>query len=57
VGYVELIQEAIAEGKPSLKRMEEDFNAIQASSQHIVSLLDELLDLAKIEADELELRP
>lgn len=57
VGYVELIQEAIAEGKPSLKMMGEDLNAIQASSQHIVSLLDDLLDLAKIEADELELRP
>lgn len=57
VGYAELLQEALVEGASSPGMMRDDLDAILASSQHIVSLLDDLLDLAKIEANELELRP
>ena len=55
VGYTELLQESLDDGEVDHDTLASDLNSIQESSRHLVSLLDDLLDLAKIEADQLEL--
>jgi len=54
IGYSELIEEELGEG---LGEHVESMRRIRSSGEHLVNLISEILDLARLEADRLVLRP
>ncbi|MCA9489519.1 MAG: hypothetical protein KC621_06335 [Myxococcales bacterium] len=52
VGYTELVSEELTD-RPELR---EDLQRVERSATHLVGLINDLLDLSRIEADELELQ-
>jgi len=55
IGYTEMLQEE-AEDR-GLEDMIPDFQKIRSASQHLLKLINDVLDLSKIEADRIELSP
>jgi signal transduction histidine kinase len=55
IGYSELLTE-ISDGRPALEFVP-DLQKIRASGQHLLSLIDDILDLSKIEAGQFEVLP
>ena len=55
IGFAELIQDGLV--KPDSPRHEEFMGHILRSGHHLLQLIDDVLDLAKIEAGKLVLRP
>jgi len=55
IGYTEMLQEE-AEDR-GLTDMVPDFQKIRSASQHLLKLINDVLDLSKIEADRIELNP
>jgi len=55
IGYTEMLQEE-AEDR-GLTEMIPDFQKIRSASQHLLKLINDVLDLSKIEADRIELNP
>jgi signal transduction histidine kinase len=54
VGYAELLQEESAAGAPP--RLREDLGQILSASRHLMGLIEDLLDLSRIEAHKLEVK-
>ncbi len=53
-GFIQLL---IAQGyEPSKERHQEYLNIIQSSSKHLLALINDILDLSKIEANQLEMQ-
>lgn len=55
IGYAELIGEDLAEGRTSSSQA--DLHRITHAARHLLTLVNDILDLAKIEAGKLEMRP
>jgi signal transduction histidine kinase len=55
IGYAELIDEDLAASGVASAR--EDLNRITGSARHLLTLINEILDLSRIEGDRLEIRP
>ncbi|HKJ16074.1 MAG TPA: response regulator [Xanthomonadales bacterium] len=55
IGYTEMLQEEAED--LGLKDMIPDFEKVKSASHHLLHLISEVLDLAKIEADRIELNP
>lgn len=55
IGYTEMLQEE-AEDR-GLDDLVPDFEKIRSASQHLLQLINDVLDLSKIEADRIELSP
>jgi signal transduction histidine kinase len=53
IGYGELVQEEVAEA--GLDQCVEDLDKIMASSRHLLGLINDILDVAKIEAGKVDL--
>jgi len=55
IGYSEmLVEDVVARGCPEFV---EDINAIKAAGEHLLELIKEVLDISKIEAQQIELYP
>jgi len=54
IGYTEIVQEEAIEIQAD--HMEDDLNKIQLSAKHLLNIIDDVLDLAKIEAEKLDLQ-
>lgn len=55
IGYAELIAEDLAEGRSDSAGV--DLERITDAARHLLTLINEVLDLSKIEAGKLEIRP
>jgi signal transduction histidine kinase len=55
IGYTEMLQEEAEER--GLNDMIPDFKKIRSASHHLLQLINDVLDLSKIEADKIELNP
>lgn len=54
IGYTEIVQEEA--GEIQADHMKEDLDKIQLSAKHLLNIIDDVLDLAKIEAEKLDLQ-
>ena len=52
IGYSEMLLEEFTEGQTA-----EDLTRIHAAGQHLLSLINDVLDISKIEAEKVELVP
>lgn len=55
IGYVELLQEQMEDGEDSLSAVSGDLVRISDSAHHLLGLINNVLDLSKIEAGKMEL--
>lgn len=54
IGYTEMIEEDLAE-RPDLGTALEDLGRVKGAARHLLGLINEVLDLSKIESDQIEL--
>jgi signal transduction histidine kinase len=55
IGYSEIVEEDIQSGETA--RSVDDLTRIRAAANHLLAMINEVLDLSRIEAGKLELRP
>jgi signal transduction histidine kinase/HAMP domain-containing protein len=55
IGYSELLMEEVANAEPETLNM--DLNKILLAGKHLLAIISDILDLSKIEANKVELRP
>ncbi len=57
IGYSEIVQEEIDDLESPLEQVSEDLKKIQSSGEHLLSLINQLLQLSKVESGKVELIP
>ena len=55
IGYSELLQESVADGKGNDKNCVQDLKKIDSAGQHLLKLINGVLDISKIEAGQMEI--